>query len=82
MVAPANVKEDPTTTYNVSLKEGKLIVEKVPEAKRSDATPTGLVPTGVAGLVIAICMAGMGLWLTRRSRNVHEETPLRDKVTG
>ena len=82
MVAPADVKEDPTTTYNVSLKEGKLTVELVPDAKRSESTPTGLVPTAVAGLGIAICMAGMGLWLTRRSRNVHEETPLRDKETG
>ena len=64
--APADVKEAPVTTYNVSIKEGKLTVELVPDAKRSDAAPTGLVPTGVAGLVIALCMAGMGLWLTRR----------------
>ena len=80
--APADVKETPVTTYNVSIKEGKLTVELVPDAKRSESAPTGLVPTGVAGLGIAICMAVMGLWLTRRSRNVHEETPLRDKVTG
>ncbi len=64
--APDHGKEAPVTTYDVSLKEGKLTVELVPDANRSMTAPAGLLSTLAAGIGISTCLAGLGLWLTRR----------------
>ena len=55
------------TTYQVSLKEGKLTVELAPDKKRSEAAPAGLLPAWIVGLGITSCLVWLGLWLTRRS---------------
>jgi hypothetical protein len=58
-----NLTEVPVTSYRVSLKEGKLSAELVKDAKRSDAGP---LPIWGFGLVLALSIAGLGIWFARR----------------
>ncbi len=57
----------PVTNYRVSLKDGKLVVERVAdeEKKAGVAPPSG---TWIAGIALALAIAGSGLWLGRGVR--------------
>ena len=56
-------KEAPVTVYRVALKDGKLTAETVRDKKRSDAGP---MPMWGFGLVLALSIAGLGIWFARR----------------
>jgi hypothetical protein len=54
----------PLTEYRVSFKDGTLQVEPV-KKERSQASVIGM-PSGAAGLTLALSLTGIGLWCTRR----------------
>ena len=66
-----------STTYCVSLKDGKLTLELVKELKhteaedqrRTEAPPSSLLPMWAFGLVSALSLAGLGIWFVRRRRS-------------
>jgi hypothetical protein len=66
--APASLKEAPVTAYHVALKNGQLTVEMLPKTKRGETAPFGPAPGWVIGLVGAISLVWLGLWLARRNR--------------
>ena len=68
--ASSSAKEAPVTQYRVQLKEGKLTVEKLEEKKGSLASPPGLAPLWVIGLVGSLSLASLGLWFVRRREGV------------
>jgi hypothetical protein len=65
--APETVKEVPTTTYRITLKDGKLSGEKM-EEKKSSANEALLLPSWALGLVGSVALAWLGLWFTRRGK--------------
>lgn len=58
---PVSVKTNATMTYRVTLKEGKLSVDKVDEKK-----PTGLLPIWVFGLIGSVSVLWLGIWYQRK----------------
>ena len=66
--APSTVAErgrpSPAAEYRVSLKDGKLTVERIEKAekKAGAASPWS---TWIAGIALSLGIAGLGLWLSR-----------------
>lgn len=60
-VIPANLTETPVTTYRVAIDGNKLTVRKV-ATRKSEA---GTAPTLLFGVVSALSLAWLGLWLAR-----------------
>ncbi|MCX7664617.1 MAG: hypothetical protein N2112_03630 [Gemmataceae bacterium] len=67
-------KEAPVNKYTVSIVDGKLIV-KSEAKKRTDASPSRLVPLWVVGLVGASSILWLGLWAIRRNK-AHPQPPV------
>ncbi len=65
---PANAKEVAVTTYRVALKDGALSAPMVKNTERSDATPAGLMPMWLFGLISALSLSSLGIWAARRRR--------------
>ena len=66
--APARTKEGPVTTYRIRMIDGKLTVKAIEEKEGSQATPPPPPSsTWVLGVVGTLSIAGLGLWLLRRS---------------
>jgi hypothetical protein len=60
--------EVPVTTYKVTIKDGKLIVESPTVEKKSEAPGIDRTRTLVAGLAFAVGLALLGLWFARKNR--------------
>jgi hypothetical protein len=65
-VVSKKLTEVPVTVYRVSLKEGKLKVEKVPEETKRGAAPTDRLPWVMAASAASLSLALFGLWFARR----------------
>jgi hypothetical protein len=61
------VKEIPVTTYRVTIRDGKLIAEKVESKKSGAADSSSLVPPWTIGIACSISMAWLGIWFSRRA---------------
>jgi len=69
VVFPVSQKEIPVNTYRLSIKDGKVIAEKLadkPGVKQGDATPFNPVPLWLFGILGAASVMWFGVWFARR----------------
>jgi len=64
---PIAVKEIPVTTYQVTIRDGKLNAEKVASEKSGAADWNRLVPPWAVGIACSISMTWLGIWFSRRT---------------
>jgi hypothetical protein len=57
----------PAAQYRVSLKDGKLTVERIEEAEKKAGAASPWA-TWIAGIALSLGIAGLGLWLSRGVR--------------
>jgi hypothetical protein len=63
---PAAARDVPVTTYRVTLEGGKLRADKVSEQKGRAAESSGLLAPWAFGIVSALSIAWLGIWVARK----------------